>query len=347
MRLAKILLALATVALTTTACGGNIGGSLVKGGIFGDGPRPEWLDTAPKKYPNAAYLLGRGQASTEAEARDRARGDLAKIFEVRVEVVTSSHTTLSETGGREQVTRNATQQVSAKTDKVINGINVVETWRDPATKDIHALAVLSRSQASASLEEEIGKIDAAVRLQMDKARGMSDPLLKIGALSRALDTAVKRDGYQAMLKVVDPAGIGIPSPMPQADIQSRIDDSIKQIQIAPQVAEDSGMNEFARILKGGLAAAGFLADDAARADLILIGKLTLSDLGRRDGWNWMRGTLEVSLVERQSGRVRGSRTWPLKASAQEATTAKSRVLQEAEKVLKQELRPAIIEFASS
>ncbi len=95
-----------------------------------------------------------------------------------------------------------------------------------------------------------------------------------------------------------------------------------------------------------MAAAGFLAQGSDKADFVLVGKLTLDDANRQNNWYWMRGTVEVSLVEKESGRVRGSRTWPIKASARDVKTARSRVLIEAEKLLKQDLRSAIIEFAS-
>ena len=93
--------------------------------------------------------------------------------------------------------------------------------------------------------------------------------------------------------------------------------------------------------------ADFLAAHASVAELVLRGQLTLSDLGRRENWNWVRATVEVSLVEKSSGRVRGSKSWPVKSSAQDAPTARSRALLEVEKVFKEELRSAIIEFASS
>lgn len=331
MQIRNMLLALAAVATTTVALAAP----------------PEWIGGNPKKYPGSSYLIGRGAGSTAEEAQNRARGDLATIFEVRVEVATENTTTVAKTGDKEQVNKLASQQVSAKTDKVINGINIAEVWRDPATMDFHALAVLSRSQASASLQEEIGKIDAAVQLEVDNAKAASDPLLKIGALSRAMDTAINRDGFQASLKVVDPSGQGVNAPIPQAVIRAQLDDTLKRVKVSPEVEDDGGAKEFATILKGGLAAAGFLAQGSAKADFALIGKLSLSDLGVQNGWNWMRGTVEVQLVEKESGRVRGTKTWPIKASAKDARTARSRVLIEAEKLLKQDLRPAIIEFATS
>ncbi|OYY92974.1 MAG: hypothetical protein B7Y41_13695 [Hydrogenophilales bacterium 28-61-23] len=308
---------------------------------------PDWVGNAPKKYPHSSYLIGRGVGSTANEAQDRARGDLVTIFEVRVEVATGTNTTVTKTGGKEQVSKTSTQDVSTTTDKVISGINIADVWRDPESKDFHALAVLSRSQAAASLQDEIGKIDAAVQLEFDKAKAAADPLLKIGALARAMESAVNRDGFQASLKAIDQTGRGVEAPIAQVEIRAQLDDAIKAIKVLPEVADDGGVAEFAAILKGGLSAAGFLAQGGANADFVLVGKLNLDDLGRRDNWNWMRGTLEISLIEKASGRVRGSKTWPLKAAGQSARTARSRVLIEAEKLFKRELKTTIIEFATS
>lgn len=309
--------------------------------------QPRWINDASFDYPSERYLIGRGIGSTSDEAQNRARGDLATIFEVRIEVVNQSNISVAQSGKNEQVDRLSSQQVSAKTDKVISGINIAEVWRDPVTQDFHALAVLSREQASASLQEELSKIDEEVQQKMSAAKASNDPLIKIGALSQALESSIKRDGFQATLKVVDSSGRGVKASVSQASIQSLIDSTLKHIQISPEVADDGGTREFSSILKGGLAAAGFLASSPTQADLLLVGKLTMTDLGRQQNWNWVRATVEISLVEKATGRVRGSKTWPLKASAQDAKTAKSRTLIEIEKIFKEELRAAIIEFATS
>ncbi len=306
---------------------------------------PNWVSGDPGKYPSEQYLIGRGVGSTEAEAQNRARGDLATIFEVRIAVVNENTTTVAQSGKNEQVNRLSSQQVSAKTDKVISGINIAEIWRDPVTQDVHALAVLPRAQASTSLREELGKIDDDLQQQLQAVQVASDPLLKVSALSQALQASIKREGFQTTLKVIDPSGRGSPAPISQAAIQRMMSENLKSIRIAPEVIEDADQKEFAGILKGGLAAAGFLASNSANADLVLEGKLSMTDLGRRDGWFWTRGSVEVSLIEKDSGRVRGSQTWPVKASAQDERTARKRALNEVDKVLKQELRSALIGFA--
>lgn len=309
--------------------------------------QPKWITDSSLQYPGSMHLTGRGAGSTAEEAQNRARGDLATIFEVRIEVVNQNTTNVAQSGKNEQVDRFSSQQVSAKTDKVISGINIAEVWRDPVTQDFHALAVLPRAQASASLREELTKIDNDLNQQMKAAQSADDPLLKIGALSQALQSSINREGFQATLKIIDPSGRGVPTSISQAAVQKQLGDTLKKIRIAPEIVEDAGIREFASIIKGGLAAAGFLANNTSNADLVLESKLSLSDLGRVDGWHWMRATVEVSLVEKESRRVRGSKTWPVKASAKDTKTVRSRTLIEIEKLLKEELRATIIEFAAS
>jgi hypothetical protein len=309
--------------------------------------QPKWLSDSSLEYPSDVYLTGRGGGSTAEEAQNRARGDLATIFEVRIEVQNNNTTSVTQSGKKEQVERFSSQQVSAKTDKVISGISIAQVWRDPVTQDFHALAILPRAQASASLREELSKIDDELVQQMQAATTADDLLIRVGALSQAFAATVKREGFQASLKVVDPTGKGVAAPFSQATVQKQINDTLKQIRISPMVVEDDGAQEFARLLKGGLAAAGFLASHAEKAELILEGKLSMTDLGLRDGWYWIRATVEVSLVEKETGRVRGSKIWPVKASAKDAKTARSRTMIEIEKQFKQELRSAIIDFSAS
>ncbi len=307
--------------------------------------QPDWVNGNSLKYRDAEYLVGRGVGSTESEAQDRARGDLATIFEVRIQVANESTTTVAKSGKNEQVNKIASQQVSAKTDKVIAGITIADHWRDPVTMDYHVLAVLSRAQAGASLQEELAKIDDEVKLQMQAASAETDPLLKVAALSQALQASIKRDGFQASLKVVDPSGVGIPAPVSQATLQQQIGDTLRKVRIASADAVNDESHEFSTIAKGGLAAAGFLTTKLEDADLVMSGTLIMVDLGRRDGWYWERATLSITLAEKGSGRIRGHKIWPVKASAQDPVTARSRAMIEVDKLFKQELRSTIIDFA--
>jgi hypothetical protein len=306
--------------------------------------QPDWLNGSSSEYPDEQYLVGRGVGATEAEAQDRARGDLATVFEVRVQVSNEMSTTVANSGNKEQINKLASQQVSAKTDKVISGITIAKIYRDPAM-DFHALAVLSRSQASASLQEELAKIDDELKLQTQAANAETDPLLKVASLSQAMQALIKREGFQASLKVVDPTGRGVPASVSQAALQQQIGETLRKVRIAPGHSANADSTEFTKIAKGGLAAAGFMATKLEEADLVISGTLNMVDLGRIEGWNWERATLSVTLTEKESGRVRGHKIWPVKASAQDQLTARSRAMIEVDKIFKQELRSTIIDFA--
>lgn len=308
--------------------------------------KPDWVEENARAYPAKQWLTGRGVGSTAESAQDRARGDLAKVFEVRVKVETGNTTTVTKSGKRELVEEQASQMVSASTDKVINGIEIAEIWRDPVTQDYYALAVLSRSKAAAGLREEIERIDEEVAGEVKKAEAEADALLRLGALGRALETVVKRDGFEASLKIVSASGRGIDPAVSQAEVRARLADALRDVKISLVIAENGGLQEFDGVLKSGLSAAGLLAQSSGQAQYILTGSLRLNDLGFKQGWNWVRGNLEISLREVESGRVRGGKTWSLKAAGQDARTARARVLADADRALKRELKDVILGFAA-
>lgn len=319
---------------------------------------PEWITGNPSAYPATAYLTGRGAGATEEEAQNRARGDLAAIFEVRVRMVSGNTTTVIGSASKEQIHKMVTQQVFASTDKVISGIVIAEIWRDPETAEYHALAVLSRARAAAGLREAIGELDDGIQMEMNAANTTGDPLRKLAALSRAMQAAIRRDAFQASLKIVGSSGRGIPPPIAQPEIQAQIDEALQRIRIAPVLSTEAANDapekdgtenddkEFENILKSGLAAAGFAAENPGNADFRLAARLTLNEAELRNNWYWMRGTVEISLSEEKTGRVRGGKTWPVKVSARDVRTVHARMLMEIEKLFRQSLRAAIIEFAT-
>jgi len=99
-----------------------------------------------------------------------------------------------------------------------------------------------------------------------------------------------------------------------------------------------------RMLSAALSAAGFVPEAGEDAPYVLYGSLQMDDLGVINGWYWMRGTLEVQLAEKASGKVRGNKRWEIKTSSPQKATAQRRAMDEADATLKRELRPAILEF---
>lgn len=307
-------------------------------------PKPDWVDGDSADYQSTQYLLGRGMAASPEEAKDRARADLAKIFQVQVAVDSEdvqSFKTDSTGTGAGQYEGSASRRITTRTDQIISGIQIVELWHDLATQNIHALAILSRLQAAASLRQQIDELDDATGIYVGQSRNNTDLFLKIAAASRAVDAQQERHGLQKSLQVLDPSGIGTEPKWDSTKLKTDQDELLKRVRLAAQVPVDSPQG-LAEIVDGALAKAGFMIETGQQPDFILQARMDLTDLGLQDGWYWQRGTLEITLTEAGSGRVRGTKRWPIKSSAQDRKNSIERALDQANTVLKQELGAAII-----
>lgn len=308
---------------------------------------PDWVSGTASRHPDTQYLTGRGQAANVDEARDRARADLAKIFEVAIAATsedTQSYSVDTKTPG--QYAAQTTRNIATRTDQIVRGIQIAELWQDPATKTQHALAVLPRLPAATSLRQEIGRLDSATRAYLDQARAANDLFIKIGAASNALNAQLERQAFQKSLQIVDITGRGVEPEWSSAKLAADLTDLLKRVRVATRVPAQAPPG-FEEIVNGAVAATGFMVETGDKPDFVLDAALTLQDLGLQEGWYWQRGTLEVRLTDAATNRARGSQRWPIKTSARDKASSQSRTLDEADMILKNDLRAAIIGFATA
>ncbi|MGC2049041.1 MAG: LPP20 family lipoprotein [Gallionella sp.] len=308
---------------------------------------PDWITGDSATYSSAQYLIGRGQAAAQEEARDRARADLAKIFQVAV-VAESEDVQKFKTDntGPGQYESHASRSITTRTEQIVRGIQVAEMWQDPVTKSHYALAVLPRLQAASSLRQQISQLDEATGTQIEQSRKNTDLFLKIAAANSALESQQQRHALQKSLQIVDVTGRGVEAKWNSVKLESDLDELLKRVRISSKVAAGSatGLED---VVAGALANAGFMIETGQNPDFELQAKMELADLGMQQGWYWQRGVLEISLTESASGRVRGTKRWNIKTNAQDRESAIKRALNEADTILKQELRTTIIDMATS
>jgi hypothetical protein len=321
--------------------------SLLSGCASSKPSTPDWINGDSARFNSAQYLIGRGQAPTQEEAKDLARADVAKIFQVAV-VASSEDLQRSKSGssGTPQYEQQASRSISTRTDQIIRGIQIAELWQDPTTKSYYALAVLPRLQTAASLRQQISHLDEATADHIDQSRKSSDLFLKIAAASQAVETQRERESLQKSLQVVDTTGRGSTSKWNSATLQSDLDELLKRVRIVPRVTAESTPG-LAEVLSGALAHAGFMTETGSHPDFVLQARMELTDLGQQKGWYWQRGDLEISLTEAATGRVRGTRRWAVKSSATDRGSAVMRAMNQADAILKKELRAAIIDMVNS
>jgi hypothetical protein len=306
---------------------------------------PEWLTVEPAEYPAERYLIGRGQGETAGLARDRARADLAKVFEVAVrESSSDSLQWLQGSVGEDGLQTSISRDIHLQTSQIVNGVEIVQTWRSENGGDYHALAVLDRLQAGNRLRAEIAALDAETARNIARARNEEALPEKISAAYNALYAQLQRHHPQKMLRIVDGTGMGVPPKYALAELKSDFETLLDRWRIGLAVGKDE-LGGTSDLLAGALGNAGIrhLAD-GTQAEYLLRADVDSDKFTAGDGWHWVRGTLRVSLLETGSGNVIGSHQWPYKSSALQSAMAEVRARDELADLLAQDLLKVLVEL---
>lgn len=310
------------------------------------GEMPQWVKGVSKKYPLDEYIVGVGQAGQLAVAKDRARADLAKTFEVAVLERSSDYQQYLQTmsGGNEQSesTLKIQRNVQTTTRKVLEGVEIAEVWLDESSHQYYALAVLSRKRARTMFEADIKRLDGATRTYIDAARTNKDKLTKVAYARLAVETQIERAGVQRSLQVVDKNGSGDKPQWAIADLQTDLLEQLGRIRIRVEVVPESD-SETHDIIAHSLAESGFKVVNEGSVDYVVKGQLSIESLGRRDGWYWHRGTLLIELTD-ADGKARGSRSWAIKEASTDPSLAKRRVNDKVTSILDQQLLATLLNF---
>lgn len=308
--------------------------------------RPDWINGNSAKYPAGSYLTGHGQADNMALAKDRARADLAKIFSVNISEQAKDTSSYSQTnaGGTAvmQNTMDVSRNISTRTDQVLSGVEIAETWQDPKTQQYYALATLSRAKAAAALRQQIGDLDAGTAAYLSQAQSSNDLFDKIAAAGQAVQAQQTRAGLQKALQVVDPSGLGMPSSWSLAKLQADRTALLKQLQITA-AADGRDAEAVKKLLAGALADSGFTVADSA--PYTMTASLDYADLKPQGGWYWISGTLQVTLNGTDS-RAHGVRRWELKVSGSDPQLARQRLMDQVAQYLQNDAQDTVLAFAS-
>ncbi len=309
--------------------------------------KPDWLTAEPSNYPNSAYVYASGSASQAELARDRALGNLAKIFELQIRETstTSQDVQTHKSNGVESVKSSAriASKVNTHTDKMIKGARIAEQWQNPDDLTHYALAVLDRAQAGNNIRGEINRLDREIAFTMTSVDSRQHPLQKVADLQNAIEMQNQRISLQDKLKIIDLNGKGKPSSWNLAELTEQQQQILRSLNMKAVVIVDS-VGELDKVLQGAMANAGF-TQSSTSAGYALSASMETQNAMQKQGWYWLRGTLDVRLSNPE-GTVIGNKSWPLKVSALQQNQLNQRMLTEIDNVLKSELKNAVLGFAT-
>ena len=271
--------------------------------------KPDWVDGKSKSYSNQAFLTGVGFDKKRTRAEDRARAEIAKIFQVNVQarntINESSLLTKLGDANREEYSQSATSTIETSTDKMLHGVQIAELYTDEKSRKAYALATLDRARASRGLREELASIDSTVRHLVGMAEENSSPLVRLAYYLQAVEANKNRAVTASDLTIVSPAGWATPTKYRQGDLVASAEKAAKAISVSIELDGDDQ-----DIVDGAIVRA--LNDIgmkvvASGANVSLRGRVD-TDAYERASLNWVVASAQVEFVIDDNRRLDSVRT---------------------------------------
>ncbi|MEM9100953.1 MAG: LPP20 family lipoprotein [Pseudomonadota bacterium] len=304
---------------------------------------PGWILNPNQTYPVSNYFTGVGSATTLDLAKDRARSDLAKVFQVAInEVLVDKQKATINFSANQQYSEESNslqRELIASTEQTLSGITIMESWQNPTTQEYFALASLNRMQLYQQLSDKISELDQASALLLKPSHSNAPKLTTLRSLDKAIKLQTKRFGYQQQLQVIDASGIGVAPKWPLEELKTL------RLKLADQIifsisTKGAYESELANSLKSALKKDGYRVEFSGGYQLL--GQLSMDTLNPRGGWYWARGTLTIDVQDTDSKALMNSQTWRFKVSATDQSLLNSRLMQEADKILHSQLNDKLI-----
>jgi hypothetical protein len=121
-----------------------------------------------------------GQADSRPQATEQAYAAVSKIFKAEITaqakdwelyliVEARGHTSTERRLTLDNVTR-------VTTDKVLENVQVLDTWFDQKTRQYYALAGMNRAQAESAMVERLSELDRTIQTEVTEAHQTQDKL---------------------------------------------------------------------------------------------------------------------------------------------------------------------------
>ena len=288
----------AAAALLLSACaGGGNGPKTVSGGA-----RPAWVEGESPKWPRAANVLGVGSGDTEDAAADRARGEISRVFSsnVAVDTTVDESETNSTTGGRTtgSFSQNVAQTIKTASQKLLEGTEIVERWKDGATGRYYALAVLNKGKALSAVNEKEQALDADAakwKGELDAAGDKFGRAKAAAKLSALLKGRLDLENDRRVL-----SGGAFPSSVDAAAAKVAAAKALAALDVVV-IASGDGADAVETGIVSGLAASGLMAkrgNAGDKGDLVVEAAAATAPVEGGDArWKWSRATATVTLKD--------------------------------------------------
>jgi hypothetical protein len=210
-RRAATLVGIASIlALSVAACAG-FGGA------------PDWVESASSpEYPKSEYVTALGTGETLEAAGMTAKGELSQIFSAELESAVELVEEESMQDGRAFSQSDLFADTRISTHIVLEGVEVPLHWRDPATGQTWALAVLERRKECLRIRDEGEHLMARLDRRAISIESWANPLLAVRAAVQAAKIGAELDALNARSRVLGSRCIS-GDPVPTGEMRAEVD----------------------------------------------------------------------------------------------------------------------------
>jgi len=299
--------------------------------------QPDWLDKPAEQYPQQRYLSAVGEADDRNTADGRALANLAKIFEVAIKDSSLDFSQAQVTSDQSQRsvsnTQSTSRYVSTEARQVLEGAQLVENWQAEDGKS-YALAILEKAPAERRFRQGVRSADRQIEDRVTYASQQApNAVVALAALEQARKIEHQRSNLNRNLSIV--SGKGIKGYYDRARLEKLLRNSLVILHF--NVEADSA--QLQQSVESAIAALGITLD--RNAPYQLTASMDTEPVQQKQGWYWLRGSTELSLV--YQGEAIASKRWPLKVSA----TDKGMVAQRAKDKLSEEMTTYLYDLITS
>lgn len=269
---------------------------------------PEWTQSGNSSvYPQTAYITGIGSADDIDSAKDRARGEISKVFSTDIQatsMVTESERTVSGAkGSTTESSSEAAEDLRAVSKKTLEGIEIAEVWQDKNSFRWYALAVLERSKIRRIYNDKLIQVEEQLSMYDKQMDGAKDNMDKAMAALKIKPLLKTKASLEKDLKVI--GGSGSFSGMDNVSaLQQKAEAAISALGIYVEVVPENSrvQTEVAKTLTSlgmRISKKSEGADISVRCDAELA---PFADPTPGSRWKWYTGEASVTLTDVKAGK---------------------------------------------
>lgn len=274
--------------------------------------KPDWVTTGKSsKYPQNLYLIGIGIAPEQKNAEDRARAEIAKIFESKVQSVSEdyqkSESLYVKRGIEVKSEESFSQKTRISTDKVLEGVIITEVFNDK--KNFYALAILDKVKTQKIILSKIHSIDDDINSLLKEIEKESI-LLRVKRTKKSIDKLVERDLLNKELSIVGDSGLPIPSDYTISSLSINLENMLtRELKICVDIKENGKDGELRALLIESINKAKFFAEKERKDCHISVeGSITIEPFNHPNkSWKWAKYEIDIKFVDLAHNKVIGSK----------------------------------------